>query len=80
MIRTFDSYNNNDIQKLIMQSVSQLDKNQQIKLLEFINSLFIPAEKESNPLLQFAGCIDADELNLMKTAISDCDKIDHNEW
>ena len=78
MIRKYNSYQKQDIQMLIWESISQLDKHQQIKLLEFINSLFLNVNP--NKLLKYAGCIEKSDLELMKTAISDCEKIDHNEW
>lgn len=65
---------------LIWQSVSRLDKNKQLKLLDFINSLYFNVKKETNALLQYAGCIPQSELELMKTAITDSEKIDCNEW
>jgi len=68
-----------DLGKQIWESVSHLDKYQQIKLLEFINSLSFKGNNETN-LLKYAGYIDKSELELMKTAISDCAKIDQNEW
>jgi hypothetical protein len=80
MITTYNTYQNHDIQMLIWKSISQLDKYQQIKLLEFINSLFLNVKQETNKLLKYEGCIAKDELELMKTAISDCEKIDNNEW
>ncbi len=80
MFTTYNTYQQQDIQVLIWRSVSQLDKFQQIKLLEFINSLFLNAKQDTNKLLKYAGCIAKDDLNLMKTAITDCDKIDQNEW
>jgi len=80
MITTYNTYQNQDIQSLIWKSISQLDKYQQIKLYEFINSLFLNEKQASNRLLKYAGCIEKSELDLMRTAISDCEKIDHNEW
>jgi hypothetical protein len=76
MITTYETYQNQDIQILIWKSISQLDKNQQIKLLEFINSLFLNIKQETNKLLKYAGYIEKNDLELMKTAISDCEKID----
>jgi len=76
---TYISNQQQDLQMLIWQSVSKLDKYQQIKLLEFINSLSLNVN-ETNKLLKYVGCISKDELKLMKSAIADCEKIDHNEW
>lgn len=68
------------MQNLIWQSISQLDKYQQIKVLEFINSLFLNVKQETNKLLKYAGYFSKDELELMSAAITDCEKIDENEW
>ena len=75
-----NNYQQQNIQTLIWQSVARLDKYQQIKLLEFINSMVLNVKQETNALLKYAGCIPKSELELMKTAITDCEKIDHNEW
>lgn len=80
MIKNINAYQNQDIQLLIWKSVSQLDNNQQVKLLEFINSLFLNEEQETNKLLKYAGSIETDDLEKMKTAIADCEKNDSNEW
>ncbi|MBI4649266.1 MAG: hypothetical protein HY738_22385 [Bacteroidia bacterium] len=69
-----------DLSAMIWQSITRLDRYQQMKLLEFINSLFYNVEKKANKLLKYAGCITKEELVLMKTAITDCEKIDNNEW
>ena len=69
-----------DLQMLIWQSVSQLDIYQQRKLLDFINSLFLKEKNDTDILLKYAGCISKDDIELMKYAIADCEKIDHHEW
>jgi len=74
------TYQQQNLPTLIWQSISQLDKYQQIKLLDFINSFFKPTERKPNNLSKYAGCISKDQLEQMKTAISDCEKIDRNEW
>ena len=79
-MNTTTTYQQQDLQMLIRQSVSRLDKYQQLKLLNFINSLFLNVKQESNKLLKHAGCIAKSELVLMKTGIKDCEKIDYNEW
>jgi hypothetical protein len=75
------NYNNQDINGLIMQSLSKLDNFQQLKLLDFIISLV--GKKDTNPekLLRYAGAIDKKDISLMKAAIEDgCEKVDNNEW
>ena len=67
--------------------ITQLDKlrpDQQKKVLIFAQSLSeeeppggVPGEK----LLSYAGCIDADDLEVMAKAIEEgCEKVDPNEW
>jgi len=75
---TVATFQQPDIQTLIWQSVSRLDKYQQIKLLEFINSLYF--NQKQNKLLKYAGYIAKEELALMKNAINECEKIDNSEW
>ena len=73
-------HKNHNLQNLISQSISKLNKYQQIKLLEFINSLFLNTKEDTNKLLKYSGFIEKTELELMKKAILDCEKIDYNEW
>jgi len=80
MYQYYNTYQQQEIQNLIWKSVSQLDKYQQIKLLEFINSLFFNQKKEKNKLLNYAGCITKEDLKLVKIAIKDCENLDENEW
>ncbi len=75
-----NTYQQQDIKALISQSIALLDKYQQIKLLEFINSMVANVKQEKSSLLKYAGCIPKSELELMSTAITDCEKIDYNEW
>jgi hypothetical protein len=75
-----DNYNKKDLSLLIKQSILRLDKYQQIKLFEFINSLNVNNTQKSNILLKYEGCIEKGELDLMRTAIKDCEKIDKDEW
>ncbi|PID89519.1 MAG: hypothetical protein CSB01_01695 [Bacteroidia bacterium] len=79
MNTSINTYQQQNIKDLIWQSVARLDRYQQIKLLEFINSMIIDVKQETNALLKYAGCIPENELELIKTAITDCEKIDHNE-
>lgn len=72
--------NNKDLNLLIKQSILRLDKYQQIKLLEFINSLNVNKVQKPNILLKYEGCIEESELDLMRSAIEDCEKIDEDEW
>ena len=80
MHNTYSDYSHKDIQEIISESIARLDKYQQIKLLEFIDSIFINKKTKPCGITKYAGCIAKDELKLMKTAIKDCEKIDNNEW
>ena len=68
------------ISKSFEQSLGQLSPFQQIKLLEFVESM-ISAKTNKGDLLKFAGAIEKSELDLMQAAIEEgCEKIDSNEW
>jgi hypothetical protein len=70
-----------EISKNIEQSLGQLNPYQQMKLLEFIESMTSDKKKGKRNLLKFAGAIEQSELQLMKDAIAEgCEKIDDNEW
>ena len=71
-MQTDNIVNNSDIQLQIWNSVNKLDYNQQLKLLDFINSLFPKVDNKNSELLKFAGIIDKDELELIKDSIKDC--------
>jgi hypothetical protein len=80
MIQQNNTYSNSDLQFQIWNSVNELNYNQQLKLLDFINSLFLKTEHKNNDIIKFAGIIEKDELETMKISIKDCEKIDLNEW
>lgn len=62
------------LSKNMEQSLGQLSPYQQIKLLDFIESM-ISAKTNKGDLLKFAGSIRQTELELMQQAISDgCSK------
>jgi hypothetical protein len=68
------------LSKNIEQSLGQLSPYQQIKLLEFVESM-ITAKTNKGDLLKFAGAIEKSELDLMQAAIEEgCEKIDNHEW
>ena len=67
--------------------ITQLDKlrpDQQKKVLIFVQSLSEeepPGGVAGEKLLPYAGCIDADDLEIMAKAIEEgCEKVDLNEW
>ncbi len=80
MSSLINTYQQQNIKALIWQSIVRLDTFQQIKLLEFINAMAGDTKQGDDVLLKYAGCIPKSELETMKTAITDCEKIDHNEW
>jgi len=62
------------LSKNIEQSLGQLSPYQQIKLLEFVESM-ISTKTNKGDLLKFAGSINQTDLELMQQAISDgCSK------
>jgi hypothetical protein len=68
------------LSKNIEQSLGQLIPYQQIKLLEFVESM-ITAKTNKGDLLKFAGTIEKSELDVMQAAIEEgCEKIDNHEW
>lgn len=69
-----------NISKNFEESFGQLSPYQQLKLLEFVESM-ISEKRNKGDLLKFAGAIEKSELDLMQTAIEEgCEKIDRNEW
>jgi hypothetical protein len=69
------NFNKKDLNLLIKQSILRFDKYQQIKLLEFINSLNVKKAQKPNILLKYEGCLEESELELMRTAIEDCETL-----
>ncbi|MGA2297718.1 MAG: hypothetical protein ABSG15_09250 [FCB group bacterium] len=70
-----------NINELIIQLIANLNSNQQVKLLGFIES--ITGDFVFNPknILKFAGSISPKDLKLMQQAIEeDCERIDYNGW
>jgi hypothetical protein len=72
---------NLEIQNSIIQSINQLSLQQQMKLLDFIESILVKKEVTgSENLLQFAGFFEKKDLNEMESALEDCSQIDEDEW
>ena len=70
-----------EIKKEILKTINVLNKEQQLKLLGFVDSLINKKSKLETNILQFAGCISKEDLRLMQEAINkDCENIDYNEW
>ncbi|NER07012.1 MAG: hypothetical protein F6K17_32735 [Okeania sp. SIO3C4] len=63
-----------------MNAIRMLTINQQTKLLEFVLS-FVEFNQQQPSLLEFAGSISPEDVQLMENAIEeDCNKIDYDEW
>ena len=73
---------NMEIQDSILSAIKRLTLVQQVKLLDFINSLIEGSQESSNKnsLLKFVGVFDKEDLKEMEDAIEDCEKIDEDEW
>ena len=72
---------NIELQESIIRSIQQLTLVQQLRLLDFINSLLtIKREGESKGLLKFVGAFEKEDLREMEKAIEDCEQIDEDEW
>lgn len=55
--------------------------NQQIRLLEFVNSMLVtPISGKSKGILKFSGVFDNDTAREFEASLKDCEKIDHDEW
>ena len=72
---------NPELQNTILQAIQQLNRMQQLRLLEFIKTLpNQKVESSSNRLLQFAGYFDKESISEMKASLQDLEDIDPNEW
>jgi len=70
-----------ELPQALISSISRLTRQQQILLIEFIESLTHADNKNNEGLDRFAGTINKDDLMLMSEAIEkDSSKIDENEW
>ena len=72
---------NIELQESIIRSIQQLTFIQQLKLLDFINSMLkIKREGEPKGLLKFVGVFEKEDIQEMEKAIEDCEQIDEDEW
>ncbi len=70
-----------EIRKEILKTINVLNKEQQLKLLGFVDSLISKKAKSEFNILNLAGSISKEDLRLMQEAINeDCETIDKNEW
>ena len=73
--------NKPNINDLIVQSLLKLNYSQQIRLIEFINSLTNNYINKPKNLLKFAGSIEKGDLAIIQRTIeNDCERINYNEW
>jgi hypothetical protein len=72
---------NIELQESIIRSIQQMTLVQQLRLLDFINSMLkIKREGEPKGLLKFVGAFEKEDLQEMEQALEDCEQIDENEW
>lgn len=73
----------NKITTQVVQQMETLPENLQRQVLEFIQALQLLTQRgvAGKQLLQFAGTIPPDDLELMHKAIEDeCERVDLDEW
>ncbi len=70
-----------EIQRSIVKALDKMSRVQQLKLLEFIQSMLAVSQgKKPTGLLQFAGIFDARDTQDFEYALKDCAQIDRDEW
>jgi hypothetical protein len=61
--------------------IRYLTKEQKENLLKFVESLIQKPKKDNSELIDFAGAIPLNEVELMKSAIEEgCENINYDEW
>lgn len=71
------------IKDQVMEQLESLPEDLQRQVLRFVQALQSLARRgvSGKQLLQFAGAISADDLELMRQAIEqECEQVDANEW
>lgn len=70
-----------EIQQSIIKALSRMSLVQQLKLLEFINSMQITSTtNEPKGVLKFAGAFDATDAKEFESSLKDCEQIDQDGW
>ncbi len=70
-----------EIQQSIINAMSRMSLVQQIKLLEFINSMLsTPVAKKHKGILKYSGVFDDATTQEFEASLKDCEQIDQNEW
>lgn len=73
----------NTIKAKVIEQLETLPENLQRQVLEFVRALQMFARRgvPGEQLLQFAGAVPLDDLELMRQAIEgECEQVDLNEW
>ena len=73
----------NNITIQVVEHLEALPDNLQRQVLEFVQALHLLAQRgvSGKQLLQFAGTIPPDDLELMREAIeAECERVDLDEW
>lgn len=69
------------IESELSECVHQMPIAMQRRVLEYAKSLPTKLGTPGSYLLQFSGCIEESDLELMEAAIEEgCERIDHDEW
>ncbi len=70
-----------EIQQSIIKAMSRMSPVQQIKLLEFVNSMLSePVTTKAKGILKYSGVFDDATVREFEAAMKDCEQIDENEW
>jgi hypothetical protein len=70
-----------EIQQSIIKAMSRMSLVQQIKLLEFVNSMLTaPVAKKPKGILKYSGVFDNATAQEFEASMKDCEQIDQNEW
>jgi len=70
-----------EIQQSIIKALGRMSIVQQLKLLEFINSMMVmPQKKKPKGILRFAGSFDATDTQEFESSLKDCEQIDEDGW
>ncbi len=72
---------NTHIVAKLNEAINYLSKEQKENLLRFVESLIQKPKKRDFSLIDFAGAIPPNDVELMKSAIEDgCEKVNYDEW
>ena len=70
-----------EIQQSIIKALGRMSLVQQLKLLEFINSMQTASiGKKPKGILKFAGTFDATDAKEFESSLKDCGQIDKDGW